>query len=450
MQQFQPLNMAQMLVGTMPNPAQNMIDAEINQATVAEAQAKREALKQAVLNAQAQREREAQWPGMFENFMAAPNASNYARLNAMFPDKAAEIKESWSALSKEQQQNDLRQKSRLKAHLDAGDAEGAINLLNQRIEADRAAGEDITDDLQVVELLRNGRTDVVRGLVTYDLATISDPDKMAEVFTTFREDERAQELQPYEVGKADADIRKTEADAAKTLADIDYLAKNYGLDAAKLDLDRERLSLDQNKFITETRLKLDELNNSGIDIDPASTKTMNEAVIEAQKLAGTADQMLTVADKLDKAGSDGWGVFSTVNGVWNNAFGSQDAVTEARQQYIKLRNSAVINDLPPGTASDRDIAIFMEGWPKPNAKKDHVVRFLKGYAKINKLAAANQDARAAWISANGNLGTAKRDMVVAGRTVPAGTTYGKFASTLNDAAPGKSLSYFEETYGGGQ
>lgn len=81
-------------------------------------------------------------------------------------------------------------------------------------------------------------------------------------------------------------------------------------------------------------------------------------------------------------------------------FGSEDGVTQMRQQYTKLRNSMVLGDLPPGVASDKDIEIAMSGYPKATANPAYVESFLNGMAKLNRFRAAQALYNKNYLSAN--------------------------------------------------
>ena len=70
------------------------------------------------------------------------------------------------------------------------------------------------------------------------------------------------------------------------------------------------------------------------------------------------------------------------------------------REFNDLRNSSVIQNLPPGVASDRDIQIAMEGWPGPTANPAHVAAFLRGRQKMLALQHAFDTHKAYWISEN--------------------------------------------------
>ena len=47
--------------------------------------------------------------------------------------------------------------------------------------------------------------------------------------------------------------------------------------------------------------------------------------------------------------------------------GNENKVSELRQQYRAIRNTAALGGLPPGAASDKDIEMAMSGFPTDTA-----------------------------------------------------------------------------------
>ena len=134
-----------------------------------------------------------------------------------------------------------------------------------------------------------------------------------------------------------------------------------------------------------------------------------------------------MAGELEKSGASGgsWG-------SWGESFkrfsGGENAITELRQQYTRLRSSQVSKMLPPGTASDKDIAIVMSGFPSETANPNLVASFLRGMSKLNNIDAENKTAQAEWVNNVGHLGKSRQDMEVLGIKTPAGSSFPEFSS----------------------
>jgi hypothetical protein len=84
--------------------------------------------------------------------------------------------------------------------------------------------------------------------------------------------------------------------------------------------------------------------------------------------------------------------------ITRNITGEYDDINALKQDYIKLRNSQAIKDLPPGVASDRDVAIAMEGWPPPNASPAYMASFLRGLQKMQVASFARNSHKSNYLS----------------------------------------------------
>ena len=96
-----------------------------------------------------------------------------------------------------------------------------------------------------------------------------------------------------------------------------------------------------------------------------------------------------------------------------------------------MRNSLVSQSLPPGVASDRDIALAMEGFLPANADARALSSFLRGMSKIQSITAEVETARGDWLANNrGSLGRAAQPFQAGRfRTVP-GETFAGFTDRV--------------------
>ena len=76
--------------------------------------------------------------------------------------------------------------------------------------------------------------------------------------------------------------------------------------------------------------------------------------------------------------------------IAENITGNMDDVAALKKDVTRLFNTGVINSLPPGVASDRDIAIAKQGWPGPNVKPEYLESFLRGMQKLAVIESARQ------------------------------------------------------------
>ncbi|MAF43425.1 MAG: hypothetical protein CMI54_04550 [Parcubacteria group bacterium] len=155
-----------------------------------------------------------------------------------------------------------------------------------------------------------------------------------------------------------------------------------------------------------------------------------------QKLSGTAEKaLLDSQERFMKSSSDSReyellasdyerfkgelpvGTKATVSEFIKSLGGSQDEQTELRRRFQSVRLSQALKNLPPGPATDKDVAEAMKGVPKENASVEQVSSFLKGAAKVAAIDAEFQEFKAAYISENNSskgLLSAWRDAVDSG------------------------------------
>ena len=62
--------------------------------------------------------------------------------------------------------------------------------------------------------------------------------------------------------------------------------------------------------------------------------------------------------------------------------GLRDAEEQQKTDFLRTRNTDIVNGLPPGVASDRDIEIFSQGFPKADASSKEIIRYLEAEEKI--------------------------------------------------------------------
>jgi hypothetical protein len=142
-------------------------------------------------------------------------------------------------------------------------------------------------------------------------------------------------------------------------------------------------------------------------------------------------QFNSLADKLAAEGG-GFGLFSSASDYLRKATGNQGYVQELRQEFTRLRNSAAVQSLPPGPATDRDIQLVLEGFPPANADARTMASFLRGMAKLQDIDAAVQNSRVDWLSQNrGSLGRAQTSFIAGDFGVKPGETFSDFTARVS-------------------
>lgn len=407
--------------------AQGLMNGEAIQA----ARQRREMVREKVLAAREARERKALFADRFNAWLENPTAKGWAELAALDPSRLEALKAGAAQMDAEQKTAAIKEKAYVLDMARRNDREG----LKKYVEARLASNPDDADDIELLAALENDQSpDLLKrigGFAMAELIAFAGPEKVAEAYPAFAQEARSEALHPAAVREAEAKAttaeveadyapKKAEADLQDTQSQIQFRADQTRLGYGRISLDRDRLDFD-------IRSKIDELRNKGAEIDPTSSKILSEAVAASQEGFALARQAYDLADRFEASDISGWGVGSGFREFARGAWGGQDAVSDLRKAYVRLRSSAVIKNLPPGSASDTDVKTVLQGFPPETAGREHITRFLRGMAKLEEIKANTEAAKADWISENGNLGKAKRDLIVNGTLVAPGTSFAEFS-----------------------
>jgi hypothetical protein len=138
----------------------------------------------------------------------------------------------------------------------------------------------------------------------------------------------------------------------------------------------------------------------GIELSPFAEKRLSAANDEAVQATDNVGKFNALADEIDAAGFSG----GVLGGSWREKIkdltGQQDAVTDLRKKFNAIRSSQVVQNLPPGAASDADIALALSGFPNDNARAEQLSGFLRGMAKMEGLRSEFSEFKASYISEN--------------------------------------------------
>lgn len=358
-----------------------------------------------------------------QNYFEKPTPQSAAEMMAKYPEFQKSMSASFETLDKAQKDETFKAGTQAISAINSGRPEIAKKILDDRIAAYENSGQDTTDLVSLRKSLDTNPEAVSSGLAL-TMASLN-----PEGFSKIAAEMRAAEKAPYELGKlkAESGIKQVEAryapereflESSKTrseLRNIDSQIKERS----------GRLNLDQDKLQTETELKLNELGQKATTLDDSAKKLVNDAVVSSVAADQAAGQFLDLASQIEKLGG-GYGAFGTAAEFWANATGQQDAMSAARREYVRLRNTQAVKNLPPGAASDADVAMALEGFPKETADAKTLSSFLRGTAKLSQIEAVNDNAKSEWVNSVGHLGKPKTDIVIDGVNVPAGTTFTDF------------------------
>lgn len=351
-------------------------------------------------------------------------AQDYAALMTRYPQLSEHFKRSWDVLNADQQQNRLTQSAQVFSALQSGQNDVAIDLLSRQAEALRNSGRDADAAAAdtMMQLIQKS-PETAKTSTGAMLAAIMGADKFGATFGQIGAEQRAQEKQPAEIKKANAEATVKENEAQTS--GEKFLLENANV-RSQINERAKRLGLDQDKLTSEVQLKLTELGQKANQLDDNAKKIVNDSTMAAVTADQSANQMNDLATRLEDAALKS-GATAKAAELYKSLTGNQDAVTQLRQEYVRLRSQGVLKNLPPGPASDKDVEMAAKGFPEDTAEPKQMAQFLRGLAKIQQLDSVNKTAQAEWVNAVGHMGKPKADIEVDGVKVPAGSTFTDFA-----------------------
>jgi hypothetical protein len=404
------------------------------------------------------------------NKLRQPNATaaDYANLAMVLPEaQAKSVRESFNMLSGERQQNALQQSGQVFSAFRSGQPEIAISLLDRQIEGKRNSGDE--EGAKFLETWRNVAKENPKATEDYFGFTISQMpggDKVIESAVKLGGELRAQAKAPAELTQAIAAADKAVAEATTAQATATNAAEKAAADAAKATADANaakvkakyaeqveiaglnktnwdinnlrsqigdrsaRLNLDTQKTAADVAEKMSSIQSKLNDIPADTRKLINESATLSATSKQSAEQFNDLAKRLDEAGG-GYGVFSSASDFLKKGAGFQGGMTQLRQEYTRLRNTAAIKSLPPGPATDKDIAMALKGFPSDNASAGDLSSFLRGMAKLQDVDASINNAKTDWLAQNnGTLTRAKNTFVAGDYATKPGETFNDFSQRI--------------------
>jgi len=155
--------------------------------------------------------------------------------------------------------------------------------------------------------------------------------------------------------------------------------------AEELDLERQRLA----QQATSQQFKEEQAGIKSSLLSPTVQGILDKSQTESIGAAQRSRSLSVLADDVSKLDIGG-GLAASTSETFKNLLGAQDDVSELRRRYNAIRASQAVQNLPPGPASDKDIALALSGFPKENAGGQQLISFLKGAAKLEGINAAFQ------------------------------------------------------------
>lgn len=161
-------------------------------------------------------------------------------------------------------------------------------------------------------------------------------------------------------------------------------AAEFGLKKDKLDYQRESLATTRDQLGVSDR------------------KAIREATANARANSDRARQLISVAEDYERFEPTG-GVLGFGKDKWAEFTGTQGGEQIAKANFDSLKASVIADNLPPGAASDKDVALALKGYPNTSYNAEQLSSFLRGQAKLAAILAEREDARAEYMMTKDGL-----------------------------------------------
>ena len=193
--------------------------------------------------------------------------------------------------------------------------------------------------------------------------------------------------------------------------------------SAKLGLDVQMT----NATVLEKMASIAKMQN---EIPADTRKLINESAVTAATSKQSANQFNDLANRIETEGGN-YGVASSASDFLKKVGGFQGGMTQLKQEYTRLRNTAAIKSLPPGPATDKDIQMALSGFPSDTARASDLAQFLRGMAKLQDIDASVSNAKTDWLAQNnGTLTRANRNIMVGDFRAKPGESFEELSSRI--------------------
>lgn len=228
-------------------------------------------------------------------------------------------------------------------------------------------------------------------------------------------------------------VRSNQAGEGLTARGQDITARGQSLSYQSAmtghNLAAQRLSLDQQEFglkVQQAQQKAQQLISDAPKLSVNMEKSIEKSVNDSTASVNSADSMSALAQQFRQE-KPTTGIFGSANNMFSKLTGSETALRDLRIRQNSIVNSQVLKFLPPGPATDRDVAIAREGAPSTWDDPELVANWLDANARLERRAAQFNDFKAEWMSANGNPGQSRNGGQVLGMEVQKGESLGSAA-----------------------
>lgn len=368
------------------------------------------------------------------NFVTNKNATaaDYLRVLTTNPELKEPLKQGWEAMGAARKEALFGEGLQVLSALEGGQSDLAGQLLAKRAEASRNSGDvEQAKIFDTYSKLSSVNPSALKQIIGLNLAA-GDADKFAANYKMMAESgkitaETAGVVADSAIKAAEAvyaptlaalKVKGEEVKIAKTNAEIQNFASAIADRANRFGLDTQRLALDTAKTVSE-------INDRQGKLSDGVLKVVNEAALNGATAQQQSANNIDLANKIAGANLTGVRTFGQLGETFRRQFGIDITTKALRGEIERARNSAAVASLPPGTASDRDISLFLGPIPDSFSNPAELQSYFRGLAKAQAITGAVETARADWMAQNRGMlaGKATQPMTVGDYTIKPGQSF---------------------------
>ena len=302
-----------------------------------------------------------------------------------------------AGLSKERIVSAARDAQGVLSMLEMGAPDRALQLIDSRLGFLDQLNADPSDTLEIKDRILRG--DIEGAIGELKLVTTNDQirgliEPLVSVDQQVKLDKQALEEDQYrqDYGQ-DPSFRTNGAGGAPTGATG---KSTGGIKGAELRMAQDKAAREAAAARREETLFKFEQQRLPPDLLPAYMK----AGENAEASLSAASEMGQLLADFKALGDIKTGVNAAFDETLKEFWGEEDAVSIARQRFRGIVNAQVMQNLPPGVASDKDIELARSGYPTGNPSKENIESFLRGGQKVMALQAAYEAFKSDYIDEN--------------------------------------------------
>lgn len=364
------------------------------------------------------------------------SADKLRKFAVLYPEQGKALEKTLASLETEERRQFVSEAGQARAALEGGDPEAAAAFLEQRAAVREEADPERAKALRNFAETARTNPNLARNMLGAFIAA-DDPSKFAEADTALQSQDATVRERFAKAGEAEAkeDIEKINAENRQKVissqlglqrAQTSKLYKDMELEADRLGFEREKFKAENEQRLKEMELKFDEI---PANLVPSVLKLSEEATsagMQAQRwedLAGRFSQFQGTMSP-GRAALSGdrvtTGVVGAVAGTFKKWAGYDDDISMLRRQYLDMKAQGVMANLPPGAASDSDVALAAAGFPSDTNDPQKLAEFSAAMSRIRRADEAIKAARSEFIGRNKGAGIARGDLVIGGVAVQRG------------------------------